>query len=785
MRCVLLLLPIVLWAGETYRKPPQPILDVLNAPETPTVVVSPARDYALLLQGIRYPPMAEVAQPMLRLAGLRINPATNGRRLAPYYASVIVKRLPGGAETPVALPRGARAGTPVFNPDGKRIAFEVTTPSGIELWVADAATAQARRMEGVRLNAAYGTPLAWLPDGRTLRVQLMPARGKPPVAPSAPAGPNVQESYGKGTRVRTFEDLLENPHDENLFDYYATAQLALIDTGTGKTTPVGRPGIFHVALPSPDGRHMLVERIHRPYSYLYPVNFFARDIEIWSAAGKLEKSLATLPLAEHVPSEGVRTGPRECHWQPTAPATVVWVEALDGGDPKNKVPHRDRLMSLAAPFQETPRELLKTEHRTTTVRWIEHGKLALVSEFNIARRWSRTFLVDGTSEPRLVWSRDVRDAYKHPGLPMTRVQANGQPAVIENGGRIYLTGEGASPQGSRPFLDRLDLATLKTERLFQSGANDLESVVALLAADGSRLLTSRQSQTEPLNYYLRPEGKPFTVFRDPAPQLRAITKQRVTYKRADGVNLSFTLYLPPGYRKGTRLPTLVWAYPLEYEDAATAGQITGSTNRFTTIAGTSHLFLALHGYAVLDGATMPVVGNADVVNDTYVDQIVSSAKAAIDKAAEMGVTDPDRVGVGGHSYGAFMTANLMAHSRLFRAGIARSGAYNRTLTPFGFQSERRTIWEAPQTYMKMSPFFFADKIKDPLLMIHGEADDNSGTFPIQSERMYQAVRGNGGNVRLVMLPHEAHAYRARETVEHVLWEMITWFDKYVKDAPPR
>ncbi|HZN07435.1 MAG TPA: prolyl oligopeptidase family serine peptidase, partial [Pyrinomonadaceae bacterium] len=390
--------------------------------------------------------------------------------------------------------------------------------------------------------------------------------------------------------------------------------------------------------------------------------------------------------------------------------------------------------------------------------------------------------------PKLLWSRNQQDRYNDPGTPVTRVVA-GQRAILQNGDYIYLTGTGSSPEGDRPFLDRLNLLTLKTERIFRSDADKYETVVTLLDDEAKQLITRRESPTEAPNYFVRTTAattaKALTNFPDPTPQLRGIKKQLVTYKRADGVQCSFTLYLPPDYKQGTRLPTVVWAYPIEFNDADTAAQVTGSTQRATSIGGASHLFFLLEGYAVLDNATMPIVGNPETVNNTYVEQITMSAKAAIDKATELGVTDPDRVGVGGHSYGAFMTANLLAHTDLFRAGIARSGAYNRTLTPFGFQNERRTLWEAPELYLKVSPFMYASKVNEPMLMIHGEADDNTGTFPIQSERMYQALKGHGATVRLVMLPHEAHGYAGRESIEHVLYEMITWFDKYVKNATPR
>ena len=777
-------------AAVRYQKPPKAILDVLDAPATPAASLSPARDYVLLATPRRYPPIADLAQPMLRLAGLRINPATNGPHRASYYVSLELKKLADGADVRVALPPGAHISMPEWRPDGKAFLFLNTTANGIELWCGDPATGKLRRMEGVRVNAAYGDAARWMPDNRTILAQTVPAaRSKPPEKPAAPPGPTVQESFGKGAQVRTYEDMLENPHDEDLFDYYATSQLVLVDSLTGKTARCGRPGIFTRATPSPSGKRLLVELTHRPYSYLYPVQFFPREVEVWDTAGKVVKKLASLPLADSVPSEGVPAGPRRHAWHPVEPATVEWYEALDGGNPRNKVPFRDRIMLLAAPFTGEPAEFARTQHRVTGVSWLEREPAALVTEYERERRWIHARLVDRKGAARPVWSRDSRDSYGDPGTPVSRTLPTGHRALREEGGYIYLTGQGASAGGDRPFLDRLSLATLKPERLFRSEANCYESVAAVVDAAAGRILTWHQSPTEPPNLRLRTAGKAefraLTAFKDSAPQLRKIAKRRVTYKRPDGVQLSFTLYLPPDYKEGTRLPTVVWAYPREFSDPSTAGQIVGSTQRFTSILGTSHLFYLLAGYAVLDNATMPVVGDPQTMNDTYIEQIVASAQAAIDKAVELGVTDRDRVGVGGHSYGAFMTANLLAHCRLFRAGVARSGAYNRTLTPFGFQSERRTLWEAPQIYAKLSPFFFANAIKDPLLLIHGEADDNQGTFPIQSERMYHAVRGNAGNVRLVTLPFEAHGYQGRESVEHTLYEMISWFDRFVKDAPPR
>ena len=630
-------------------------------------------------------------------------------------------------------------------------------------------------------------------DNRTLLVQLVPStRGPAPATPSVPDEPNAQESSGRPGPVRTYEDLLKSPHDEKLFEYYATSQLALVDSTTGRTTPVGQAAIFQSVDRSPDSNHILVTRVHRPFSYLYPDFAFPKDIEVWDTKGKSVYKVASLPLADQVPIDGVITGPRSITWRPSDPATLIWVKALDGGDPKKKVSHRDSVLMFKAPFAGQPVEIFKTEERFSNGGFSEKG-LVFVTDYERDKRWVRTFLVnaDNPQTPaKLIWSRNRQDRYNDPGTPVTR-DLGGKRAILQHGDWIYLTGAGASPDGDRPFLDRFNVQTLKSERIFRSEANSYETVVTVLSDDGKQFITRRESPTEAPNYFVRSSAdaaaaaRALTQFADPTPQLRGIKKQLVTYKRADGVQCSFTLYLPPNYKEGTRLPTVVWAYPLEFTDPTTAGQITGSTQRATSINGASHLFFLLEGYAVLDNATMPVVGSPETVNDTYVEQIVMSAKAAIDKATEMGVTDPDRVGVGGHSYGAFMTANLLAHSDLFRAGIARSGAYNRTLTPFGFQSERRTIWEAPELYLKVSPFMFASKINEPMVMIHGEADDNTGTFPIQSERMYQAMKGHGATVRLVMLPHEAHGYAGRESIEHVLYEMISWFDKYVKNAPSR
>ncbi len=781
-----------------YQRAPKAIQEVLDMAPTPGLSVNPPGDTAIFTNVSRYPSIADLSQPMLRLAGTRINPATNGPHNPPRGTGYTVRNLTTGKEIRVNVPPDALLGGWSWSPDGRRFAFANTTGAGMELWAGETDTGKAARVEGVTLNGTFGLPFTWTADNKTLVCRTVPAnRGRAPAEPTAPAGPHVEESFGRAAPVPTFQDLLDNTHEEAQFDYYFTSQLALVDVTSGKAANLGAPRIFLAAQPAPNGQHFLVGWVQRPYSYIVTAGSFPRETEVWDRTGKVVYKVASQPLTESTPIGGVSTGPRSMEWLPVEPATLVWAEALDGGNPRNKVPHRDKVMLFRAPFAGEPAELLKTEHRFRDITFGQGAGLAMLTEFDRDKQMASVWFLNyhqPAETKRLGWKVNARERYKDPGNPVMRTLRNGHRAMLMDGGEfIFLSGSGATPEGDRPFLDSFDTNTLSSERLFQSDGASYEAFVSFArlgerrrARDAWHFVTRHESVTTPPNYYLRTvksdAKQALTSFTDSAPQLRAIKKELVRYKRADGVDLSFTLYLPPDYKAGERRPGVVWAYPLEFTDASVAGQVSAAPNRYFLPAGPSHLFYLLAGYVVLDNATMPVIGDPETMNNTYVQQISSSAKAAIDKAAEMGVLDPNRVGVAGHSYGAFMTANLLAHTDYFRAGVARSGAYNRTLTPFGFQSERRTLWEARDMYINISPFLHANKIQEPILLIHGEADNNSGTFPIQSERMYRAVKGNGGNVRYVTLPHEAHGYAARESVEHTLWEMLTWFDKHVKNA---
>ena len=766
-----------------YLTPPAEIADILDAAPTPQVLVSPSRDTVALLARPAMPSIAEVSRPMLRIAGFRLNPRTNGPHASGGMNRITLKRIEDGSEHAFDAPRETSLGDFEYSPDGSHLLFTLTRYNGIEAWVMDTATGQPRPLSDTSINAAWGNPCDWLDEGATVLCRFKAsARGAPPAPPAAPPGPNIQEHQGGAAPIRTFQDLLQNAHDEALFEYYFTSQIGTIDLATGRRTAIGRPGLYERVSASPSGEHLLTVEAERPFSWLVRANSFPKDVTVRNRSGEIVASIARLPLADAVPIGGVPTGPRRYTWDPTRPATLVWVEAEDGGDPRATVPHRDRVLAQAAPFDGEAAEIARTEHRFSGIAWTEDGT-ALLTENDRRTRWTRTTLLDPDGGQRTLWDRSTEDRYAAAGNPLSVARPGGR-VIRQTGGAIFLTGPGASPDGDRPFLDRLGLATLETERRFQSAGDAYEVALAPLSDDGSLVLTRRETRTQPPNYLVRDLDagtmRALTAFEDPAPQLAGISKELITYERADGVQLSGTLYLPPGYRDGERVPMLVWAYPREFVDPRLAGQITGSDNRFTAIRGASHLLFLTQGYAVFDGPTMPIIGAGETANDTYVEQLVASAQAAVDTVVALGVTDRDTIGIGGHSYGAFMTANLLAHSDLFQMGIARSGAYNRSLTPFGFQNERRTFWEATNIYAAMSPFFHADKVDEPILLIHGEVDNNSGTFPIQSARMYMALKGHGGTVRYVTLPNESHGYAARESVLHTVAEMLNWANRHLR-----
>jgi len=788
----------------TYQKPPAAIEQLLEAAPTPIVRLSPDGKTMLIEQPATYPTIADVAQPRYRLAGLRFNPSSNGPSVERYDVSLTLQTVDTAKESApkaiTGLPAKLKAVDAMWSPDSKHAAFvaHATAPAtGLELWVIDVATSHSHRVGMVKLNAVLGSPCVWLPDSTSLLCKTVSAtRGPAPKESTIPAGPDVEESLGKVSPAPTYEDMLKTTTDENIFEYYASSDLAVVSLA-GTVKPLPAKGLIERATPSPDGHYALVAVVHRPFSYTFPYERFPLKTEIVPLKVGTAKVLSDRPAVDNLPisRDAVEVGPRDYQWRSDVPATVVWVEAADGGDPSKKAAIVDKVMALPAPFEGSATTILDLPMRLArgfgpgAPRGIEWGNdhLAIVSVARFSDRKSMMLAFDpSTGKTKTLYSGSSQDRYHSPGRPMTTMNASGQQVLklTSDGQGVYFVSPGASAKGDQPFVAVMPIGGGEEKILFRSADPYYDEPVSLLS--DSSVLIRRESQSQSPNYFAASlaGGGPIQLTHFPGryDAIKMPTRQFLKYKRADGVDLTATLWLPAGYDKSQGpLPTLMEAYPAEFKTRDSASQVSGSPNRYPVFGGGSHVYLVQAGYAILDSATIPIIGEGDKEpNDTYVEQLVAGAKAAIEAGAKLGVVDPKRVAVMGHSYGAFMTANLLSHTDIFRAGIAESGAYNRSLTPFGFQNEERTYWQDPKLYFDMSPFSYADKIKTPILLIHGEADDNTGTYPIQSERFYAALKGQGATVRLVFLPLEPHAYGALETKQHVLWEINRWMETYVK-----
>jgi dipeptidyl aminopeptidase/acylaminoacyl peptidase len=753
-----------------------------------------------------------LARPSVKLAGLRIDPALGARQRTRRFTGLSVLRISDGTRRDLSLPAGAQVSLPVFAPDGRRFAFTVDEADGIGVWVADTGSdAEPVQVPCLRVvdvlggePPGTGATVGWSRDGRWLlalgaddRTAVTDRAAEPPVIE-----PRVDESIGKKTKMATFQDLLKTTADEDWFEALATSVPLRVDPVTGACERLGPPGLYQYVGDSPDGQYLLVYRLRRPFSYRVPYAYFSRRIEVWTAAGQPVTVIADLPVSDEVPMFGVPAGPRFVSWAERSPAKLLWTEALDGGDPMAPAEHRDAIKALAAPFDAEPHLAFRVEHRCLGWSSMDATDTLMLTEYDRDRRWLRTWICDLAEPPRnrVLFDLSEDDAYGDPGEPMMRLHRDGTRTIRQVGQDIFLRGDGATPDGERPFLDRYNLETGESARLFHSPADAHETVLCLAGGSADQVVVWHQSKTEPSNLWVITAGgsggsppqastaaagtRPLTDWPDPHPAITAMEKRLMLTDRGDGVQLSGMLHLPAGYdpdRDG-RLPLVIWAYPVDYGDAGTAGQVRVTNTRFTRLNSGDPTWFVLRGYAVLVNATMPVIGDPETKNDTYIEQTTAAAAAHIKALTECGIADPARVAVGGHSYGAFMTANLLAHTDLFAAGIARSGAYNRTLTPFGFQSERRSFWEVPGVYDQVSPFRYADKISAPILLLHGEQDANAGTFPVQSERLFQAIQGTGGTARLVTFPFESHVYIARESVLHMLAEQFDWLDRWLGRA---
>ena len=808
------------YAQLTYKLPPQAVVDIIDAPRPPVEFPSPDHEWLVVTADDDIRSMAELARPFFKFAGLRVDPQSNSQVQSRFFRDPFLLRLADGVKRTVAMPAGSRLGVPIWSNDSRFVALPRYTDSGVELWTADTQSGKATKLTGPIVNATLiegyrqihralaPLNIRWAPDNRhILVIRTVAGRGAPPKAPPVPSGPIVMDADHNFAQERNWEDLSKTPLDHDLFDYYCTGQMVEIDAVSGEQKPIGAPRLF-ITPPavSPDGRYILVQRAKRPYSYWVRYREFGIAIEIWDRQGHVVRVLADLPSTELVSPGTKRPNLTALEWQAHKPATLVWIEDGSGRAAGTKPSEKNRLMRITAPFSSDPDVVAGSRLGFDRFIWLDKEDLALVTEATGTRQWitSKTSLVNFArpADPsRTLFEYADEDSEAHPGNVVERSTAAGERVALQAGQWLFLSGAGGSPTGDRPFLDRVNLDTKETTRLFRSGAGSYETFVAFAGASRTQIVIAHETPDEPrafrrVNLDTR-ETTVLTEVPHPYPQLKGITKQLVTYTRNDGLPLSGTLYLPASYRQGDRLPLVIWSYPTEYADARIAGQVRVAADSFTALRGgvlgdnggeggaSSARLFATQGYAVLFMAEMPVVGDGKKQNETYIPQIVASAKAAIDKLDAMGIIDPKRVGMAGHSYGGFSAANLLANSGLFAAGIARSGSHNRTLDPWGFHAESGTVWEAPELFLTVSPFFSADKITAPLLLIHGEEDDSQASKPIQSYRMFHALRGLGAVARLVLLPRENHAYSARESILHVSAEMIEWFDKYVKNKTDR
>ncbi|MBX3142247.1 MAG: S9 family peptidase [Trueperaceae bacterium] len=789
--------------GRSYRFPPAAVVSLVTTPQPEAKFVSPDGRFLLTAQLEDLFDLAYLAQPTVKVAGMRIFTHDNSQVKTRFYRRPQVVDLLDGKSVTLRLDEDARLGLPIWSHDSSKIAFPRYAESGVELWVADTATGEVRDLTGPIVNATlspgyrqveHALNASWTPDSKGILAHLIPeGRGPAPERATVPTGPIEMATAGRLSRTHRWEDLNSSPHDELLFEHFCTSQLFEIDVISGERRPLGPPGLFfEPPTLSPDGRHILVHRVARPYSYWVPYGEFGSAIEVWNRDGSLARVVAGLPATDQAPEAKKMPRPRAVQWRAHSDSTLVWTEAAErGGDgTREDERFRDRILALAAPFHGPPTVLMRLEKVVQEIKWLADPRFALVYQLDDENEWIDVLLADLFQESRsVVFSYSQFDRYNHPGTPLTTRTSRGELVVRQDDGWLYLAGSGGSDEGDRPFLDRFNPTTLERERLFQSDPNHHDEPISVTSPNANELIISRESPDQPPDCYLVTAAgtrlRRLTHAPRPPAQPQSISRQMVRYPRADGVQLSGVLYLPADFGPGTRLPLVIWAYPTDYVQPEIASQVRiapRSFNFFPSLprrAAAPQLF-ATQGYAVLDMAEVPVVGSNKTRNDTYIAQIVSSTAAAIHHLAEQGIIDPGRVGMIGHSYGGFSTANLLAHSDLFAAGIAHSCAYNRTLNPWGFQRERRSLWEAQDTYLAVSPLFHADKIRAPLLMIHGQEDDSQTSKPAQSVAMFHALRGLGKTSKLVLLPFENHYLHARESVLHVAAEELEWFDRYVK-----
>ncbi len=780
----------------SYQKPPPEILELVDITLPPRVLIDENKNFMIYLYRNSYKSIDELSSPEIKLAGLRLNPNSNSRSRTNYYNNIMISKMDQidkSAKQIKGLPKNPKLANIKWSPDQTKIAMTNTKEEGVELWYIDLEKLTAKKLTGPKLNASLGDVITWYQDSKNILTKFK-LKNSPDIIDGedvVPTGPIISSNDGKKAQNRTYQDLLKNEVDEKNFETLARSVLSKVSL-KGKTKLLAKKNLYHEIDFSPDGKFILISIIQKPFSYLVPYYRFPMKYAIYSSKGKELTVLHEVPLIEDLPKGfmAVRTGPRNFSWRLDRPSNLIFVEALDGGNPETDIKYRDEIFEVGYPFKQNKVSLLKTINRFYRIDWC-NDTLALGYDYWWNSRNTKTYIFSPSNtnkEPKIIIDRNYQDRYNDPGSFVKRRNFYGKSILEMNKKNLYLMGDGFRDDGQFPFIDQLNLKSLKKVRLYESSFKDKKEDLLDFEADNNMILTRIESASEYPNYFFRDLKTDFltkiTDFENPFLSIMDVSKEVIEYKRSDGIDLSATLYLPKGYdiNKKQKLPMIMWAYPREFKDNKSASQITQNKNEFTFPYWGSPIYWLTRGYVILDDVSFPIIGEGDnQPNDNFRKQLVDNASSAINRVYELGYIDKEKVAIGGHSYGAFMVANLLSHSKLFAAGIARSGAYNRTLTPFGFQSEERNYWEAPDTYYNMSPFMHAEKVKTPLLLIHGEEDNNSGTYPLQSERYFNALKGLGATTRLVMLPKESHSYRAKESIMHMLWEQDRWLERYVKN----
>ncbi len=779
----------------TYQKPSREILELVDYQRAPGVLMDEKKEYIIFTFQNTYKTLDDLNQDELQLGGLRINPVTNISSSVTYLNNLKIRKIQDQKVIQVqGLPSNPSITNLSWSPDETKLAFTNTTPSAVELWVLDVATAKAVKVSDKPLNANLGRPFSWFKDSRNILARVVPNNLSALIdtKKELPAGPIISNSDGSKAQNRTYADMLKNKTDEFNFETLVTSELYKIDLN-GHAELFKERAMYSGETFSPDGNYLMITTILKPFSYIVPLNRFPSKSIVCDLTGSDVKLVNDVPLNEVLPKGfmAVRKGKRNLNWRNDKPSTLYYVEALDEGNPENEVEYRDAVYQWEAPFASNPTLMTKTIDRFGGINW-GNETIAVMYDNWYDTRNTRIYLfnpADPTQLPQVISNRNSQDIYSDPGQFETHKNSYGREVLLLDKENAFLIGDGYTKEGQFPFIDQFNLKTRKSTRIYQSAYTDkLERILSIQDIQKGEVMVQIQSKTEYANYYLRNLKKKIslvavTQFPNPFESIRNVEKSLIKYKRKDGVELSGTLYLPAGYdkTKKEKLPLLIWAYPTEYKDKNSAGQTSSNPNEFTFPYYGSFVYWVTKGYVVLDDAAFPIIGEGKTEpNDSFISQLVANAEAAIDAVDALGYIDRKKVAVGGHSYGAFMTANLLTHSNLFACGVARSGAYNRTLTPFGFQSEQRNYWEATDVYNTMSPFMNAEKMKTPLLLVHGEADNNPGTFTLQTERYFQALKGLGAPARMVLLPKEAHSYVAKENILHLLWEQDRFFEKYLK-----